>query len=114
MKTTKLCVILVSIFISIAAAQTHRVGEPGVTAPKLLSKIDPAYTEEARAAKISGTVVLELVVDENGSADEVQVTKPLDPGLDQNAMAAVLQLRFAPATKDGKPVRVQATIEVNF
>src|SRR5262252_703073 len=99
MKTMRLCTILVSVLINIAAAQTHRVGDPGVTAPQLVSKVDPAYTEEARAAKIAGTVILELVVDESGSADQVQVTKSLDAGLDQNAVAAVLQWRFAPATK---------------
>ena len=84
------------------------------TAPKLLYRTEPQYTEEAKAAKISGSVLLKLVVDENGNAQEIQVARSLDEGLDQNAIAAVRQWVFAPATEDGKPVSVAANIEVNF
>ena len=48
------------------AAQNHRMGEPGVTAPRLIYKVEPQYTEEARAAKVAGTVILNVVVDEKG------------------------------------------------
>src|SRR5947208_5682450 len=97
-----------------AWAQDHKIGEPGVTAPKLIYKIDPEYTEEARAAKISGTVILNVVIDESGIADSIKVTRSLDEGLDQKAIEVVRRWRFVPGMKDGKAVRLNATIEVNF
>ncbi len=92
----------------------HRMGEPGLAAPKVLSKVDPVYTPEARDAKIEGTVVLKCVIGEDGRAGAIEVTRSLDAGLDTNAMAALAQWQFEPGRKDGKPVKVQATIEVNF
>jgi protein TonB len=96
------------------AAQDHKIGEPGLTAPRVIYKVEPQYTEDARAAKVAGSVLLKIVVDEQGNADNIEVTRSLDEGLDQKAIEAVHQWRFAPATLDGKPVRVQAAIEVNF
>jgi TonB family protein len=87
---------------------------PGVTAPRVLQKSDPEYTPEAKAAKISGTVLLSVVVGSDGVARDTQVIRSLDPGLDNKAMAAVQNWKFQPATKDGQAVSVQATIEVNF
>jgi len=87
---------------------------PKTTQPKVIYKVEPQYTEAAKTAKVSGSVLLSLVVDENGDAQEIQVARSLDEGLDQNAIAAVRQWRFAPATEDGKPVAFPAKIEVNF
>jgi|SRR5579864_1312091 len=102
----------------IAAAQNgeklYRIGEEGVTAPKVLSKTEPVYTAEARTAKIEGTVELSLEIDADGLAQDIQVLRSLDGGLDQSAVAAVQQWRFKPGEKSGKPVRVAAKIEVNF
>src|SRR5204863_2053099 len=53
-----------------------RVGG-GVTAPSLLHKVDPEYSEEARKAKYSGTVVLQLVVDPAGKARDIRVVRSL-------------------------------------
>jgi TonB family protein len=104
--------------IQIAAAQTgekiYRIGEEGVTPPKVVSKIEPVYTDEARNAKIEGTVELSVEVDADGLAQNIQVVRSLDEGLDQSAIAAIQQWRFKPSEKDGKPVRVVAHIEVNF
>ncbi|HXP83330.1 MAG TPA: energy transducer TonB [Bryobacteraceae bacterium] len=91
----------------------YRIGG-GVSAPTVLVKVEPEYSEEARKAKWQGTVVLSLVVDENGSAQGIKVTKSLGLGLDQKAIEAVLKWRFKPGMKDGKPVPVMASIEVNF
>jgi protein TonB len=84
------------------------------TNPKVLYKVDPQYTEAARTAKVSGSVLLKLTVDENGDAQDIQVEKSLDEGLDQNAIQAVREWRFAPATEAGKAVATVAQIEVNF
>lgn len=86
----------------------------GVSQPTLLSKVEPEYSEEARKAKWQGTVVLSLIVDENGTAQQIKVARSLGMGLDQKAIEAVTKWRFRPGMKDGKPVPVYATIEVNF
>jgi TonB family protein len=80
----------------------------------VLAKNEPSYTEEARAAKIQGAVVLNVVVGEDGSPRQVSVLRSLDPGLDQKAVETVSSWKFRPGMKDGKPVAVQAQIEVNF
>lgn len=91
----------------------YRIGG-GVSAPVVLSKVEPEYSEEARKAKWQGTVVLTLVVDEHGLPQAMKVTRSLGLGLDQKAIEAVSKWRFKPGMKDGKPVPVIATIEVNF
>jgi TonB family protein len=90
-----------------------RVGG-GVTAPQLLLKIEPQYTEEARAAKFQGSVVLYIEVGPDGLAHNLHVLRSLGFGLDQKAMDAVGQWQFQPGMKNGVPVTVQATVEVNF
>jgi periplasmic protein TonB len=86
----------------------------GVSAPSVLFRVEPEYSEEARKAKFQGAVVLAIVVDEKGNPKEIRVIRPLGLGLDQKAIEAVEKWRFRPGLKDGKPVPVQATIEVNF
>jgi TonB family protein len=90
-----------------------RVGN-GVTAPVLLYKKEPEYSEEARKAKYQGTVVLYVQVDPSGKATHISVTRSLGLGLDEKAIEAVKQWKFKPGYKDGKPVTVEASIEVNF
>jgi TonB family protein len=92
----------------------HDVSEPGVSAPKVIYKVDPNYTQEARDAKIEGTVVVDLEVYPDGKAHNLKVKRTLDPGLDQRALDAISAWRFQPATKNGKPIAVKATIEINF
>ena len=91
----------------------YRIGG-GVSAPVPIYQPEPEYSEEARKAKWQGTVLLSLVVDENGKAVSIKVTKPLGLGLDQKAIEAVEKWRFKPGMKDGKAVPVIASVEVNF
>lgn len=86
----------------------------GVTRPGVLYKIDPEYSEEARKAKYSGTVILYIEVDQTGHARNIRVVKGIGLSLDEKAMEAVTKWRFKPGLKDGKPVVVAAHIEVNF
>ena len=90
-----------------------RVGG-GVSAPRALDTPDPEYSEEARKAKYQGTVVLWLIVDENGKPRDIKVARSLGMGLDQKAIEAVRNWKFEPAMKDGRPVAVQINVEVNF
>jgi TonB family protein len=91
----------------------YRVGG-GVTAPVLLYKTQPDYTEEARKAKYQGTVLLYIEVDPSGKATNIRVQRSLGLGLDEKAIEAVKQWKFKPGYRDGNPVPVSATIEVNF
>jgi TonB family protein len=93
--------------------RVYRVG-PGISPPSVLHKVNPDYTRQARAAKISGVVLLSVVVDSDGTARNLRVVRGVDSGLDQNAVAAVKKWKFRPARKDGQPVSVNATIEVHF
>lgn len=86
----------------------------GVSSPQLLFKVEPEYSEEARKAKFQGTVLLYVEVDEKGLPRNIRVIRPLGLGLDQKAIEAVEKWKFSPGKKDGKPVAVQAQIEVNF
>lgn len=86
----------------------------GVSAPGITFRVEPGYSEEARAAKLQGAVVLALIVDRNGLPRSIRVVKSLGMGLDEKAIEAVRKWRFKPGTKDGVPVPVHATIEVNF
>jgi len=86
----------------------------GVTAPVLLQRVEPEYSEEARKAKFQGTVVLYCEVTERGVCENIRVIKALGLGLDEKAIEAVKKWRFRPGQKDGKPVTVAAQIEVNF
>jgi len=86
----------------------------GVSAPSLIHKIEPEYPEEARLTRFQGTVVMSLVVAVDGQALDLQVGRSLGLGLDEKATAAVREWTFRPALKDGQPVNVRATVEVNF
>jgi len=84
------------------------------TPPGVVSKVEPAYTNDARKAHIQGLVLLALVIDPKGSPKNVRVARSLDKGLDKQAIVAIQKWHFSPGVKDGKPVRVAANIQVNF
>jgi TonB family protein len=91
----------------------YRVGG-GVSAPILVFKTEPQYSEEARKAKLQGTSMLSLQISPEGKVTAVVVTGPMGMGLDEKAMEAVKRWRFKPAMKLGEPVTVEANIQVNF
>jgi TonB family protein len=82
--------------------------------PRLHRKVEPEYSEEARQARLEGTVLLKVMVGTDGKASDLQVLRGLGLGLDENAVAAVSAWQFDPATKHGEPVSARAQIEVNF
>lgn len=85
-----------------------------VSAPMLIYKLEPEYSEEARKAKYSGVVLLSLIIDANGNTRDIHVIRPLGLGLDEKAIEAVAKWRFRPALRGGKPVAVEAEVEVHF
>lgn len=88
----------------------------GVTLPRVLREVKPQYTADAMRAKVQGTVWLEAIVQPDGTVGSISVVKSLDAvfGLDQEAIKAASQWRFAPGTRLGKPVPVIITIELTF
>jgi protein TonB len=86
----------------------------GVSQPQVLFAPDPAFTEEARQAKVAGKVVVYLQVNPEGRPMHVKVLRGLGMGLDEKAVEAVRQYKFKPAIKDGHPVTVEMNVDVNF
>lgn len=84
--------------------------------PQVLGQVNPVYTHTAMAQKIAGRVVLEAVIGTDGHVEESRIIRSLDSeyGLDQEALAAVDQWTFAPATLDGRAVPMIVQIEMEF
>jgi len=89
-------------------------GHSGLVNPVVLFKPEPDYSEDARKAKLQGTVLLEAVVGADGRTQIRKVLQSLGLGLDQQAIQAVSTWRFKPGLKDGKPVPVLINISVSF
>lgn len=81
---------------------------------RVLSKPEPQYTEEARKNQITGTVVLRAVFTSGGQVTSIRAVSGLPYGLTERAIAAARQIRFTPATKDGRPVSMYIQLEYNF
>jgi TonB family protein len=81
---------------------------------RVLSKPEPQYTEEARKNQITGTVVLRAVFSSGGQVTQIRAISGLPNGLTERAIAAARQIRFVPATKDGRPVSMWMQLEYNF
>lgn len=111
--------ILAALILSrVVVAGQGTVERPGgsVSVPVLVKAVKPAYTSEAKAAKIEGTVLIEAVVLEDGTVGTAKIIRSLDTkfGLDREAAIAARQWLFKPAMKGGKPVAVLVTIELSF
>lgn len=92
----------------------YRVGN-GVVAPIVLKEVKPQYTSEALRRRIQGIVTLEVVVGRDGVPYTVRVMRSLDPGgLDETAVAAAREWRFAPGRSGDTPVDVLVTILLEF
>jgi TonB family protein len=84
------------------------------TAPVLIHKVDPIYSDEARAFRFEGRTLLEVVIDTSGMPTAIRVLSPIGLGLEQKAIECVQKWRFKPGSKNGSPVAVTVSIEVNF
>jgi TonB family protein len=94
-------------------ADAYLVSED-VSVPSVAQRGEPQYSDEARAARLQGTVVVQVVIGTDGLAHDPRIVRGLGLGLDENAIEAVSQWHFKPGLKDGRPVKVAATIEVNY
>ncbi len=80
---------------------------------KLIRRVDPVYPQMARIARVSGTVILQVIVDEEGNVSEVKVLQG-NPLLTDEAVRAVRQWKYSPTLLNGEPIPVTATVTVNF
>lgn len=86
---------------------------PGVTPPRITKQVNPQYPNN-RGVRAEGSVIIGLVVSSKGLPRDPRVLKSLDKDLDQSALAAVQQWRFAPAQKDGKAVAVRISLQIQY
>jgi TonB family protein len=89
-------------------------GKDVTSKARVLSKPEPQYTEEARKNQITGTVVLRAVFSSGGQVTQIRAVSGLPYGLTERAIAAARQIKFIPATKDGRQVSMWMQLEYNF
>jgi TonB family protein len=102
--------------------QRRAAAQPSVSTPtksveqpvEIVSKPTPEYTDEARRARIEGTVALELEFTAAGEVRVLRVVRGLGHGLDETAQQAAVRIRFKPAQSDGRPVDSRATVLITF
>jgi TonB family protein len=81
---------------------------------EVVYKPSPAYTDEARAQRVEGEVVLEVEFTADGKVRVLRVVRGLGFGLDDMARRATEQIRFRPATSKGVPVDFRANLTIVF
>ena len=85
-----------------------------VKAPVVIHRAEPEYTDIARKGHVAGVVILEAIINKDGTVEDVRVMKGLPLGLSEKAEEAVKQWRFKPGTMNGQPVAVIFNLTVNF
>lgn len=90
------------------------VPSPDLSAPSPIRKVDPKYPPTLINEHVEGEVVLYAVIRRDGSVDSIQLVRGLDDELDKNAMTALSQWKFRPATRNGEPVDLEAIVHIPF
>ena len=87
---------------------------PKMVPAEIISKPTPAYTEDARRARVEGEVLLEVVLEASGHIKVLRVVRGLGHGLDESAIRAAEQINFKPALRDGQPADSTAVLHIIF
>jgi TonB family protein len=96
------------------AARRQEAAQPDTLPVQILSKPTPAYTAEARALRLEGEVLLEVVFSASGKVRVLKVVSGLGHGLDESAIRAAEQIRYKPAMRGGEAVDYTATLHIVF
>lgn len=96
-----------------AGAEIYEPG-PAVKAPKLTHYVEPEFSANSKEAFVEGVVKVSTVITTEGTASNCQILRGLNAEEDKTALKAVKLWRFQPGTKDGKPVNVRVTVEIEF
>ncbi|HTS48050.1 MAG TPA: energy transducer TonB [Bryobacteraceae bacterium] len=116
------CLIALCVFPLARAQDKQSTGEsdekvydlgPDVSPPRVTKQVSPNY-KTARGVRLEGSVTVGLIVSSQGVPRDVRIVKGIDKDVDQSAVEAVRQWRFAPARKDDKPVAVRVSLELDF
>lgn len=86
----------------------------GLSAPDAIQKSDPGYPIELMRANVQGTVTLYAVIHSDGTVGDIRVLTSPDDRLDAFATSALARWKFRPATKDGRPVALEAVVMIPF
>lgn len=82
--------------------------------PSVVADVRIPYPPEAKAHKIEGKVVMELLIDADGKVRQAKIISGPGYGLEEAALAAITRFKFRPAEVDGKPVAVKIPFTYNF
>lgn len=86
---------------------------PDVTPPRVVKQVNPHYPTDHGVRPV-GSVIIALVVTSKGLPKDPRVVKGLDKELDESAVDAVKDWRFSPAQKNGKPIAVRVSVQIQF
>ncbi|HET9532870.1 MAG TPA: energy transducer TonB [Blastocatellia bacterium] len=86
----------------------------GFKPPEFINRVKPEYTSQAELADISATVEARALFKSDGQVGDIEIFRWAGFGLDESAVSAIRKLQFKPATRDGRPVSVRATVRYNF
>ena len=86
----------------------------GFKPPEFLNRAKPVYTEEADRADVTATVEALVHFRASGEVADIDIVRWAGFGLEESSVQAIRQLKFRPATRDGKPIAVRALVRYNF
>lgn len=86
----------------------------GITSPRVVKQVNPQYSESSRGVRVNGSVMIGVVVTSKGLPKDPHVIKGIDNEVDDAALQALKQWRFAPARKNDKPIAVRVVVEIEF
>jgi TonB family protein len=95
-------------------AQIYTADHAGVRPPVLVKEFRAEYSPSAMHDRIEGTVELRAIIDTKGRPTAIEVTRSLEPTLDESAKRALGKWRYTPARKDGKPVDYRLPVSMTF
>lgn len=95
-------------------AEREDPGRPGLVAPFPRHKVDPVYAASAIDERVEGSVRLSAVIRADGTVAFVSVLRGVDERLDRSAVAAFSKWEFHPALRDGRPVELDAVVDIPF
>ncbi|HET8922903.1 MAG TPA: TonB family protein [Candidatus Acidoferrum sp.] len=91
-----------------------RTTSPDISGPVPIRKVDPRYPPVLINERVEGEVVLYAVIRGDGSVDSIQLVRGVDEQLDANAMDALSQWKFRPASRQGTPIDLEAIVHIPF
>jgi TonB family protein len=95
-------------------SEAPRVTASDISGPAPIRKVDPKYPPSLISEHVEGEVILYAVIRRDGSVDSIQLVRGIDEQLDANAMAALSQWKFRPASRQGSPVELEAIVHIPF